>query len=83
MGVGIVMFIHISHHISPCAIGLKSPLGTLNMADQYSITWDYINIILNITIGELDQLVLNLEGANKIPKEVSEFIGCDDTKLNA
>ena len=31
----------------------------------------------------LDQLLLNLEGTNKIPKELSEFIRCDDTKSNA
>ena len=57
----------------PCAIGL----------DQYSITWDNINIILNNTLGELDQLLLHLEGTDKVPKELSEFIRRDDTKSNA
>ena len=39
---------------SPCATGLKYPLGPPNMADQDSITWDYINIILNNTLRALD-----------------------------
>ena len=53
------------------------------MADQDSITWYYINIILNNNIGSLYQLLLHLEGTDNIPKELSEFIGRDATKYNA
>ena len=52
------------------------------MANQDSIRWYYIDIILNNTYGMLDQLLLNLEGTNKIPKELSEFIRCDAKKSN-
>ena len=38
----------------PCTIGPKYTLVPPNMANQDSITWDYIDIILNNTIRELD-----------------------------
>ena len=68
---------------SPCSVVLKYPLVPANMADQDSITWDYINIIPNNTLGVLDHLLLHLEGTDKIPKEISEFIGRNATKSNA
>ena len=67
----------------PCAISLKYLLGPPNTANQDSIPWDCINIILKNTLRELDHLLMHLEEANKIPKEVSEFIICDATKYNA
>ena len=39
---------------SPCTTSLKYTLVPPNMANQDSITWDYIDIILNSTIRELD-----------------------------
>ena len=83
MGVGIFMFSILSTTFSPYVVRLKSPLGPPNMANQDSIKWYYINIILNNTLGALDQLLINLEGTGNIPKELSEFIGRDATKPNA
>ena len=83
MGVGIGIFWHTSHHIFPCAIGLKYPLGPPNMTNQYSITWAYINIILNNTLGALDRLLLLLDGTDNIPKELSEFIARYAKKSNS
>ena len=60
---------------SPCATGLKYPLGPPNMADQDSITWDYINIIINNTPGAIYQLLLHNKGNGKSQKELYEFIG--------
>ena len=77
MRVGIAMFLHISHQIVSCTIGLKSPIVPPNMANQDSITWDYINIILNNNIGALDQHILHLEVTNKILNKIYEFIGSD------
>ena len=53
------------------------------MADQDSITWDYINIILNNTPRAIDRLLLHLEGTGNIPEELSEFFGRDAIKSNA
>ena len=80
--IGIVMFQYISHHIFPCAIGLKSTLGPPNMADQDYIAWDCINITLNNTLKALDHQLLNLEGAENIPQELSKFIRQNTTKRN-
>ena len=80
---GLLYFAILATTFSTCAIGLKSPLGPPNFSDQDSITWDYINIILNNTLGALDQLLLHLEGTNKITKYLSEFFGRYDTKSNA
>ena len=68
---------------SPCATSLKFPLDPPNMADQDSIIWYYINIILNNTIWALDLLLLHLEGTDEITKELSEFIWIDDKKFDA
>ena len=66
----------------PCAISLKSTLGPPNMADQYCISWYGIDIIINNTLGALDQLLLHYEETKKIPKELSELIGHDAKKSN-
>ena len=80
--LGFSCFAILATTFSTCSIGLKYPLGPPNMAGQDSITWDYINIILNNTLGVLDHLILHLEGTDKIPKELFEFIGSDATKSN-
>ena len=70
-----VAFFHISHHIF-----------SLNHRPQiyyWPITWGCVDIILNNTHRELDQLLLHLEGTDNIPKELYELIGSDDTKSNA
>ena len=81
--LGLSCFSILATTFSPCNIGIKYPLGPPNMYDQDSITRDHINILLNNTLGALDQLLLHLEGTEKIPKELSEFIGRDATKYNA
>ena len=81
--LGLSCFAILDTTFSPCAISLKSPLGPPNMAEQYSITWYYINIILNNTLRALDQMLLHLEGNENIPKELSEFISRDTKKSNA
>ena len=77
------MFAILATTFSPCNIGIKSPIGALNMDNQDSITWNYINIILNNTLRALDHLLLYLEGIRNIPKELSEFIGRNATKSKA
>ena len=81
--LGLSYFSMLATTFSPCSVVLRYSLVPANMADQDSITWDYINIILNNNLGALDKLLLCLEGTNKIPKEISEFIGSDATKSNA
>ena len=83
MGAGIVMFAILATTFSPCNIGIKYPIGALNMDNQDSITWNYINIILNNTLRALDHLLLYLEGIRNIPKELSEFIRRNATKSKA
>ena len=60
---------------SPWVIVLKYPLGPPNMFNQNYIIWDYINIIINNTPGEIYKLILHNKGNDKIPKELYEFIG--------
>ena len=67
--LGLSCYTILSTTFSPYAIGLKSPLGPPNMANQDSITSYYINIIPNNNLGEIYQLLMHLEGTNKIPKE--------------
>ena len=83
MVLGLSCFSILDTTFFPRSIGLKSPLGPPNMADQYSITWYHINIILNNTLGALDQLLLHLDGTDNIPKELYELIGRNATKSNA
>ena len=81
--LGLSCFTILSTTCSPCAIGLKYTLVPPNMSNQDSITWDYIDIILNNTLRALYHLLLHLDGTNMIPKELSEFIGRNATKSNA